>query len=279
MAPHPLTFETRNNRHRIWHWPSPGLQRDVIVALHGFSGCGRDFEVVTESSSDGYTWYAPDLIGHGESDSPTALNEYTINAMISDLDSMLGHCKIKNPVIMGYSMGGRIALQYAIERPGSIRALILIGATAGINDNRERESRRRADNELADKIVNSEIESFAINWECKPVIATQNLIPEPYRKAIKERRRLNQPIGLANSLRGFGTGVMNPVWIKLNTINCPLLLVTGDLDEKFTRLAEKMQNEISLACHVSIPLVGHATHLESPDLFAEALGTFLSGLA
>lgn len=279
MAPQPLTFRFRNLHHHVSHWPSQDPQDGVIVALHGFSGSGLDFEVLAESRNTKMAWYAPDFIGHGESDAPLELNEYKIDSIINSLAEMLDHYNIINPVLIGYSMGGRVALQYAIARPGSIRALVLIGATAGIYENREKEHRRRADDELADEIIKFGIEAFADKWERSPVIATQDFIPEPHQKAIKGRRRMNRPIGLANTLRGFGTGVMNPVWDKLISINCRQLLVTGELDLKFAKIAEQMQKESSFAHHESIPQVGHAAHLESPELFTAVLEAFLKDIA
>lgn len=279
MAPQPLTFRFRNLQHHVSRWPSQDPQAEVIVALHGFSGSGLDFEVIAESRNRTVACYAPDFIGHGESDAPIELNEYKIDSIIDSLAEMLDHYKINNPIIIGYSMGGRVALQYAIARPGSFRALVLIGATAGIYEDRERERRRRADDELADEIIEFGIEAFADKWECSPVIATQELIPEPNQKAIKRRRRMNRPIGLANSLRGFGTGVMDPVWDKLKSINCRQLLVTGELDLKFAQIAERMEKESSYAHHVSIPQAGHAAHLESPELFTTVLEAFLKDIA
>ena len=279
MDPQPLTFSFNNIHHRVWHWPSMEPQGGVVVALHGFSGSGQDFEVTAEGGIENFAWYAPDIIGHGESDAPSELSEYRIEALINSLEGMLDCYRIIKPVIIGYSMGGRLALHYAIARPESVSALVLIGATAGIKDKDERERRRKADDELADEIINYGIEAFADKWECKPVIATQDLIPGPNRNAIKRRRRLNRPIGLANSLRGFGTGVMNPVWDRLKMINCRQLLVTGDSDIKFAQLAGQIQKESSCVQHVTIPCAGHAAHLESPELFTEALGSFLNAKA
>ena len=278
MAPQPLTFHSGDISHRVWHWPSIDPRGGVLVALHGFSGSGQDFEIVAENRNENYAWYAPDFIGHGQTEAPSAIKQYSICAMINNFAWMLEHFKIIQPVVLGYSMGGRVALQYALAKPETVRALVLVGVTAGISDKREIESRRRADDELADEIINRGIEVFADKWECNPLIATQDQIPEPYRKAMKERRRLNQPIGLANSLRAFGTGEMNPVWDKLGTINCPILLVTGDVDLKFTRLAEEMQNAMSSVKHVLIPQSGHAAHLEAPHIFSEELRSFLNGL-
>ncbi len=270
-----LRYCLRNLTYHVSHWPPQEAQGDVIVALHGFSGSGLDFKVIAENKSKKYAWYAPDFIGHGETDAPCALDEYKINAIIDSLEKMLEHYKIIKPIIIGYSMGGRVALHYAIARPKSVRALVLIGTTPGIYDEREKEDRRRADYALADEIIKFGIEAFANKWECRPVITTQNLIPEKHQKAIKERRRMNRPIGLANSLRGFGTGMMNPVWDKLRSINCRQLLVTGELDSKFARFAKLMQKESDLTHHVSIPKVGHAVHLESPVLFTNLLEDFL----
>ena len=73
-----LRYCLRNLTYHVSHWPPQEAQGDVIVALHGFSGSGLDFKVIAENKSKKYAWYAPDFIGHGETDAPCALDEYKI---------------------------------------------------------------------------------------------------------------------------------------------------------------------------------------------------------
>lgn len=274
--PQALSFESGEIKHRIWHWPSRQPEISTIVALHGFTGSGQDFAAVADKRNEMTAWYAPDFLGHGQSDSPHDIKHYTIESFADYFDVMLAVLNITRPIILGYSMGGRAAIHYTITKPDDVRALVLIGATAGIADSSVREIRRKEDDKLAHHILSDDIELFARKWETKPIIATQKYIPEPYRKAVMERRRKNKRSGLAKNLRAMGTGAMNPVWDNLKMITCPTLLITGETDHKFTRIAVEMEKQIASAEHSVIPDTGHAAHLESPEIVAEKLHAFLN---
>ena len=169
--------------------------------------------------------------------------------------------------LVGYSMGGRIALHAALQLDG-VERLVLVGASPGIADAAERAARRAADEELARRIETLDIETFAQEWGSQPLFAGQ--APRVAAAAHADRLR-NTPAGLAAALRGLGTGVMEPLWERLGELTIPVTLVTGERDEKFRALAEAMLARLPDARHVVVPGTGHAAHLEAPEAVAEAI--------
>ena len=165
-------------------------------------------------------------------------------------------------------MGGRIALSYAIKYPGRVQTLILESASPGLRTEQERNVRKKADDELANKIEANGVTSFVNAWENIPLFASQKQLPPYNQQAIREERLRQKEQGLANSLRGIGTGMMPQVWSKLHVLSMPVTLITGALDTKFVDIAREMTMFIQKVRHLIVNDVGHAIHVENPSEFA-----------
>ncbi|MBU6162243.1 MAG: 2-succinyl-6-hydroxy-2,4-cyclohexadiene-1-carboxylate synthase [Myxococcales bacterium] len=243
-----------------------------MVALHGFTGSGADFDILRHHAPE-WSWCTPDLPGHGRH--PAAISaDATMNVAVS-LVHRVADDGSQVPVLMGYSMGGRVALQAAVCHPDSWRALILVGATPGIADPQQAADRRASDEQLAQKIELHGPRPFLDEWSQLPLIASQRSIPQPWRDQREQRQRQLRGDGLAASLRGMGTGSMPAIWDRLSGISMPVLLVTGEYDEKFRTIADEMVRQLPRATHVVLPEVGHAACLESPVAFLAATRSFL----
>lgn len=248
-----------------------------MVALHGFTGSGEDFEALWEHLPEGVSVAAPDLVGHGQTEAPESVERYAIGRCADDVLAISEACfGAVKPVLLGYSMGGRVALTLAARDPRRWSALVLIGATPGIEGEPERAARRAVDAERARMIRDIGVEAFADWWRQVPIIATQSRTPERYRVLMEVRRRQNSSTGLANSLLGMGTGAMPSLWGALSPLALPVWLVTGAEDEKFTGIAERMLEALPRGHHIVIPGAGHAAHLESPADTAARIGECLS---
>ena len=173
----------------------------------------------------------------------------------------------------GYSMGGRAALLAALASPGRVTHLALISTTAGIEDEAERAARVAADAALADRIEKVGVEAFAQEWGSGPLFAAQ--AEEVAAAALQDRRR-NTAEGLAASLRGAGTGKMGSLWRGLGALTMPVLVLTGERDDKFTALGARLAAAIPEAEHVVVPGAGHQLPLEAPDVVAAELERLLS---
>lgn len=174
--------------------------------------------------------------------------------------------------LVGYSMGGRLALRAALRRPAKFGAIVLVGTSAGIEDPAAREERRRADERLADWIERHTIEEFAERWESQPVFATQ---PPDLVSAQRPGRLSHEPARLAQLLRSAGQGMFEPVWHELERIDCPVLAVAGERDTAYADAAFRIAERVKHGRARLIADAGHAPQLERPDEFSGVLLDFL----
>jgi 2-succinyl-6-hydroxy-2,4-cyclohexadiene-1-carboxylate synthase len=234
----------------------------ALVLLHGFTHTGRSWDGVVAALGERYRPIVPDIRGHGSAGDAVPV---TLRSVIEDVERLEPGAF----TLAGYSMGGRIALHFALAWPERVERLILIGASPGIAEAAEREARRRADERLADEIDGQTVEQFAERWARTPVLAGQ--APEVAARAHIDRLR-NKTRGLAAALRGLGTGALPPVWDRLGELPMPVILVVGQRDQKFLAIAEQMAAAIHDVRIEVVPNAGHAVHLEAPASVAEALG-------
>lgn len=172
---------------------------------------------------------------------------------------------------LGYSMGGRVALHAALAHPEFVEQLVLIGATAGIDDDDERLARRASDEALATRIETVGLEAFIDEWLASPIFA--GLTPAT---AQRDDRLRNTTTGLAASLRTTGTGTQEPLWERLATIEAPTLILAGGLDAKFSAIGRRLCEAIPDARFVQIDGAGHSAHLECPEATADVIADWLT---
>jgi 2-succinyl-6-hydroxy-2,4-cyclohexadiene-1-carboxylate synthase len=239
---------------------SAAMTRDVVF-LHGFTHTGASWDPVVAALGERYRALAPDIRGHGAS---SALEPVSLAAVLADLARL----SPERFTLVGYSMGGRIALHSALAFGGRVERLVLIGASPGLADPDERKARRAADEQLAGEIERLSIEAFAERWARTPVLAGQ---PPEVLAAVHADRLRNQPAGLARALRGLGTGALSSLWDRLGSVGMPVALVVGERDEKFGAIAAQMAVALPDAKVVRVPGAGHAVHLESPGAVAAAI--------
>jgi 2-succinyl-6-hydroxy-2,4-cyclohexadiene-1-carboxylate synthase len=215
------------------------------------------------------------LVGHGKSDSPVIVDKYSPQALSKQINDILNNLSTEQVIIFGYSMGGRATLSFAINHPNKISGLILESTTAGIESEKIRSKRIKIDEELAGYIESHNIEEFVELWMNKEIFNTQRRFSNEKLKNIRKNKIRNSKIGLANSSREFGTGRMGYFGNKLNQINCPVLLITGELDTKFTKINSVLKKNFPNAKHKIIKNAGHNTHLEEPMKFVKVVNEFL----
>ncbi len=178
------------------------------------------------------------------------------------------------PWVLGYSMGGRVALSWAVETDSLLAGLLLVGASPGLREPSARAARRREDFALAARLRRDGIEQFAEEWERTPLIRSQARIPQGALEPLRARRRKQDPEGLARALEGYGTSTMPSLWERLGEITVPVLLATGAEDAKFSALAADMARAHPVILTSQIPAAGHCAHLEKMDTFAAVLNLF-----
>jgi 2-succinyl-6-hydroxy-2,4-cyclohexadiene-1-carboxylate synthase len=245
-----------------------------VVLLHGFTGSGETWGPLA-ATLHGYATIAVDLAGHGRSDAPADPARYALTRFADDLHRLLDTLGVERAALLGYSMGARAALQFALAHPERLSALLLESASPGLASPEERAARVAADAALADAIEREGVESFVDRWERLPLWASQGALPASVRAALRAQRLTNRATGLANSLRGAGAGAVPPLLGRLHALRMPTLLVAGALDEKYVEYARAMAGVLPDATVEIVAGAGHAVHLERPEALAAAVRRFL----
>lgn len=254
---------------------SSNPDRPPLILLHGFTGSSKDWDPIIWYYQKKFQPIAIDLIGHGKTDSPESLKYYSMDEVVQHLAEILEHLDIESAHWLGYSMGGRTALSFAVQYPDKLNSLILESATPGISNPQERNIRQQVDEQLAEFIESHTIEEFVDRWLDHPIFKTQQKLSQKKQKQSRAMRLQNSRTGLANALRGFGTGCMPHLWETLEDISAPVLLITGKEDKKFTQIARRMEQSLPKSTHRIVTDTGHNIHFERPIIFTEITTEFL----
>jgi 2-succinyl-6-hydroxy-2,4-cyclohexadiene-1-carboxylate synthase len=234
-----------------------------IVLVHGFTQTQACWGPVAADLARDHEVVRVDAPGHGGSGDVRAdLREGA--ALLAEAGGPATY--------LGYSMGGRLLLHLALDRPDVVERLVVIGATAGIDDPAEREARRRADDALAGEVERDGVAAFVDRWLGQPLFAGLDESMQ-----FRAERLTNTAAGLASSLRRAGTGTQTPLWDRLGAVEIPLLVVAGELDQKFTALGRRIVAAIGANAELAIvPAAGHTAHLEQPAAFLTLLRRWLA---
>ena len=237
-------------------------------------GSGADWADVISELDERFYCVAPDLPGHGSSLGMTHPGAYTIEGAAQALIALLDKLEIERPLIVGYSMGGRLALYLALRHPDECSGLFLESASPGIEDAAERELRREADEERASRLESDDFKEFLADWYRQPLFASLTRHEGLVLETIETRLR-NDPGELARSLRGMGAGSQPSLWGELAALQVPALAVAGGLDEKFVGISVRMASLSPRIRAAVVPGAGHNVRLESPEGYLAALESFL----
>jgi len=246
--------------HRSLNGHGPG--RPKLVLVHGFTQTLCSWDRLAGPLSEAFQVMRVDLPGHGGS-GPIEMGFAETAAAIGDAGGRATY--------VGYSMGGRLCLRLALDRPDLVQALVLVGASPGLADGEERAARRASDEALAAEIERSGTAAFLERWLAQPMFSA--LEPRPEDVAA---RLANSPGGLATALRRLGTGVQAPLWDRLGELQMPVLAMAGQDDVRYARIAEDLADAVGVnAQAVALAGAGHAAHLQRPVSFHRLLTAFL----
>jgi 2-succinyl-6-hydroxy-2,4-cyclohexadiene-1-carboxylate synthase len=237
-------------------------EAQTVVLLHGFGGTRRAWDgVAALLPSERYRPLALDLPGHGAL--ADAAPPITFAGCVE-------HVLARAPehfVLCGYSQGGRVALHVALAAPERVRRLVLVATTAGIEDDAEREQRRRSDHRLAEDLEHIPYEEFIERWRTQPLFAAD---PPQVGALARADQRRNRPDALAAVLRGIGSGEMQPLWGRLGELAMSVVVVVGDRDAKFQALGRRMV-ELLPDAELLVVAGGHGLPLENAPAVAAAV--------
>lgn len=246
-----------------------------VTLLHGFTQSGKSWQEVIAAMPPGWRWVVPDLRGHGL----TRINPgapCSMDACTADLVMLWDQLGIQRTHLVGYSMGGRLALHAAARRPERLLSLLTIGAHAGLDED-ARVGRQMGDEALARRIEQEGLEAFVHYWSSLPLFAGLERRGPSVVAQLRAERMSNTVAGLAASLRGMGAGVMEPLWTELGRVDVPCTFVAGQLDHGYVASARRLAASVPNGRVEVVLRAGHAAHQERPEAFARVLSAHLAG--
>ena len=251
-------------------------ENPALIFLHGFLGSAGDWQEIMSDFSEDYFCLAFDLPGHGNSFIPDEYSEFTLEKIASKIDSVLLSQQIDNPVYIGYSMGGRIALHIPAIIKSSCSGLIIESASPGIEDPVERKARLEKDFMVAEKLESINFEQFLLQWYNQPLFA--DLKKSPYFNKIFKRRLKNNPVQLARAIRIMTVGKQKPLWKIFQSLDFPVLVISGSNDEKYTSYTKRISDLYLSVRTQIISGAGHVAHAEKPGEYIDIISQFISSL-
>ncbi|HEY6421135.1 MAG TPA: 2-succinyl-6-hydroxy-2,4-cyclohexadiene-1-carboxylate synthase [Candidatus Binataceae bacterium] len=258
--------------------PSEMALRDPVVLLHGFTGSKDSWRDLREELSRDRRVISIDLPGHGGTRVGGEVENYSIGGAAAMVIALLTNVRgIPSFSLVGYSMGGRLALFIALEYGAHINRLVLESASPGISDPDERASRRQADEELAAFAESAGIEAFVSRWESLPLFESLATLPPDRMRRLRQQRLACSAEELARSLRGMGTGAQPWLGDELSKLSMPVLAIAGALDSKFASIGRHLGLQVRRARFEVIGGAGHLPHLERPTEFNRVVADFLDG--
>jgi len=259
------------------HYVEHGSGSPVLI-LHGFAGSSAGMTQIIDPLAESHRVVALDLVGHGESHLPGSAAECSMESVVRDVDRLVEGLALAPVHVVGYSMGGRVALSYAVAQGGQVASVTAIGASPGIADPGERADRVAADATLADQIQRKGIVWFVDYWSTLPILQPGAKAGAAAAESLRRARLANDPTSLARVLRGLGAGSMPPLHDLLTHVELPALLIAGESDPKFRDIAEVLAAAMPRARAVVVEGAGHAVHLDNPSGLASVIRSFLASI-
>jgi len=243
-----------------------------LILLHGFLGSAADFEPLMDGLMPEHPSAAVNLPGHGVNPDPVP-EDASFDQVIAALGQFMAQIETPQIDLLGYSMGGRLAMGLMVADPRRFRRVVLVGASPGIEDEAARATRIEVDAQRAAQMERGPFEAWLDGWYAQPLFA--QLRAAPGFDEMLAHRRQGDPAALAQALRMLSPGRQPPLRQRLATCPVPALLMAGAHDETYTR----SNRELALANpqfeSVTIADAGHAPHLEQPDEFLRVVRSFL----
>ena len=267
--------------HRLHYKTAGAPSQPPLLILHGFLGSCEDFSGVLPLLSEHFYCILPDLSGHGKT--TTFSGGYCFAETARSLITLLNSLHIERSHLLGYSMGGRIALYLAITYPHRIAQTILESASPGLRTAQERQARIEKDDALAHQLETLPLPEFLTRWYSNSLFESLHQHPQVFAEMLQRRQR-NHPKQLAQALRGLGTGQQPSLWESVYSISGSLMLMVGAKDHKFVDICHQMKTLCEKNKTHSIVLkefheYGHSIHLEAKtnglNLYTETITSFL----
>jgi len=246
-----------------------------VVFLHGFMGHSGDWKAIIERLASTYCCLAVHLPGHGKSLDLPKEEDYTLDGAARGVAQIMKKNQAIPAPVVGYSMGGRVALYLALHYSPCCSRLVVESATAGLKGDKDRAKRRERDQQQAQALRQGSFEDFLRTWYGQPLFETLAAAPDKLEEVLTQRR-LNDPEELAKALEGMGVGSQDSLWEQLPRLTTPTLLIAGEKDSKYVAILRAMAKRLPSATIEIIAGAGHNVHLENARAAAAQIEQFLA---
>lgn len=244
-----------------------GSGQPTWVFFHGFLGSQQEFSAIRPTG----TRIRLTLKGFGAQAPGVTVDELTVDQQVAELKLLFDALALGPVHLVGYSMGARLALSYALHYPETVAQLVLESGTAGLATEAEQLARQAKDEALAQSLMQDGMHAFVDRWESLPLFATQRHVTLTEQQNVREQRLNQVPLNMAASLRAFGTGNMPNYWLTVAELEVPTTIITGGDDIKFTTIGRALHEKIKNSEQRIVPEVGHNVHLEAPAIYTALL--------
>jgi len=231
----------------------------AILLSHGYSATSRMWEAQVAALKNSYRVITWDMRGHGQSDSPDDPAAYSEAATVDDMAAILKHLGIQSAVIGGLSLGGYMSLAFNIAHPGMVRALMLFDTGPGYKNPVAREGWNETSRKRAETFEAKGLDALGSSAEVR----------------VSQHRSAQ---GLAHAARGMLAQFDSRIIESLDSIKVPTLVLVGEKDQPFLGATDYMAKKIPGATLATIPDAGHASNIDQPAAFNEAVERFLKAL-
>ena len=247
-------------------------QGEAIVFLHGMTGSTQDWVNQIRVLSPKYKVVALDMRGHGKSAAPSREEEYSIPIFADDVFGLLKMLNIKKCCLGGHSIGGFIALEFALKHQDMLAALVLVDTSSGEIAGAPGHAQLR---QKLDELARSQGLEAAFEYD----LANNPMRIERFQKH-PELKEISRRKVLMTSVNGFiycprGSARRESVTPRLSEITVPTLIYWGEEDLAFAKAVQTLKEGIVNSELVTVKGVGHSPHEGSPEVFNEALVKFL----
>lgn len=259
----------------IWPYQTIGdSYRPAIIFLHGFMGAGADWLSVAKNLADYFYCILPDLPGHGWNTGFPLTHPLDFATVADGLRQLIDRLGLAQVHLVGYSLGGRIALYTAICFPQLLTTLVIESANPGLETEPARLSRAALDDQRAEQIIADGMDTFVEQWYQLDLFRSLQTQPELL-ETIKVRRKKNDPRWTAKIIQELSPGRQPPLWDRLDSLPMPTLLLAGALDQTYTAMVTRMAQKMTGATIEIVPDAGHNIHLEQPEKVSQIMRAFL----
>lgn len=230
-------------------------KRPVLLCLHGFLGSHHDWDFLKEKTA--YDLLAIDI--------PFGNIETICDTLANQIDTC---------TVLGYSMGGRIAIEFAKRYPQKVKKLILESTSPGIEDYKERQARWESDQKKARELTEN-FPKFIENWYKQPLFG--NLYENPRFRPYLQKRLKQNPERAAQMLCDLSPGITPSHWHDFPEV--PTTLFVGEHDLKYVEISKKLQELYPKISVQMIPDAAHTAHVENEGAFVRCLTQKLGAIS